>query len=210
MIHSLKHICEEFEIDEKDILNAYCYGSHVYGTASHFSDHDYILVHKKSFLSDGSFKQNAKSSSDRKIQVVNYSRSGFKNGIEYYEMSALECLFLPDKFKIQERLKYKLDRFDVHSFVKNTIAKSSNSWYSATKGGKGKSFLPKGVYHSIRILDFAIQIKNNKSIDFSTAKEIKKLVFTRDLHILDEKRKDLMTKLKDKNAVQKNAKWDQH
>lgn len=197
MIHSLKEICKELKIDENDIFNAYCYGSHVYGTADPDSDSDYILVHKKSFLSDGSFKQNARSSEDRKIQVVNYSRSGFKNGIEYYEMSALECLFLPDEFKIQEKFKFKLDRFDDHSFVKNTIAKSSHSWYLATKE---RDYIYKhGIYHSIRILDFAIQIKNNNSIDFSTAKVIKRLVFSELLlKDLDEYRKVLMEKLKTK------------
>lgn len=37
--------------------------------------------------------------------------AGYKNAIEYYEMSALECLFLPDEFKLQEKLKFKIDRF---------------------------------------------------------------------------------------------------
>ena len=201
MKHTLKEICTAFGLDENDIFNAYCYGSHVYGTADCDSDRDYILVHKRSMLSDGSFKQNAQSSADRKIQIINYSRGGFKNSIEYYEMSALECLFLPDEFKIQERFKFKLDRIDVDNFVKNTISKSSQSWYSATKGGHGKNFLPKGVYHSIRILDFAIQIKtqfelNSLSIDFSSAKEIKNLVYTKDLRTLDDFRKLLMDKLR--------------
>lgn len=195
MKHSLKEICTEFGINENDIVNAYCYGSHVYGTADRDSDRDYILVHKKSFLSDGSFKQNAKSSADRKIQIVNYSRSGFKNDIEYYDMSALECLFLPDEFKIQERFKFKMDRFDVHSFVKNTIAKSSNSWYLATKN-RGDIY-NHGIFHSLRILDFAIQIKDTYTIDFLEAKSIKQLVYSnKNINAIDDYRKFLMNKLK--------------
>lgn len=195
MIHSVKEICTAFGLNKDDIFNVYVYGSHVYGTANIYSDNDYILVHKKSFLSDGSFKQNAKSTADRKIQIVNYSRSGFKNGIEYYEMSALECLFLPEEFKIQENFKFKMDRFDVHSFVKNTIAKSSNSWYLATKD-RGDIYNP-GIFHSLRILDFAIQIKDTFTIDFVEAKSIKNLVdSSNNLKKLDDYRKFLMNKLK--------------
>lgn len=39
----------------------------VYGTSDELSDSDYILVHKRSMLSDGSFKQNAQTNEDEDI-----------------------------------------------------------------------------------------------------------------------------------------------
>jgi len=195
-MHTLTHICTEFSLNPNDILNAYAYGSWVYGTADDLSDSDYILVHKRSMLPDGSFKQNAQTNENEDIQIINYSRAGFKNAIEYYEMSALECLFLPDKFKLQEKLKYKIDRFDIGEFVKKTIAKSSNSWYMATKHGKANIY-KKRIFHAIRILDFAFQIQTTNTIDFSSAVKLKNFVDSiDDVKKLNKCRHKLTDKLK--------------
>ena len=61
-------ICESLEIDLDKIYNIYPYGSKIYGTATENSDDDFVIVYKSSLLPSGAFKDNAKSSYDRKIQ----------------------------------------------------------------------------------------------------------------------------------------------
>ncbi len=180
MKHSIEEICSNFDININDILNVYCYGSRVYGNNTIESDYDYILVYKQSMLTDNSFKSNAKSSKDRSIQIINYSRGGFKAGIENYDISVLECLYLPSEFIIQEKIKYSLDKFNHKVLANKIISKASNSWHLASLAFKDQNYehAKKGFYHSLRILDFGNQIQNYKKIvDYSTAIKIKENVF---------------------------------
>ena len=180
-MHTLEQICTEFKINPDDILNAYCYGSRVYGTAREDSDWDYILVHKAAFIGPdkNAFKENAKSSEDRKIQIINFSRTGFKAELEAFNMSCLECLFLPEQFILKAKWPYSIGNFNKKEFTRNIITKASNSWHLATLAHKDERYVSsaKGFYHALRIVNFAIQIKEyGKIIDYTRATTFKKVV----------------------------------
>lgn len=106
-----------------NIINAYCYGSKVYGTQNGKSDDDFIFVLKDRtrphFLSD-------------KINVTYYSTTEFIRLAEAHEISILECLFLPEFFKLKENLKLKFV-LDKSLLRKSISAKASNSFVKAKK-----------------------------------------------------------------------------
>lgn len=171
-------ILEQLGITE-DILNIYPYGSRVYGSATETSDSDYVIVTKAGMLNSGGFKQNAISNKSRNIQGVLYSRSGFIDAINNYEITALECLSLPDEILIKKSWDFKIQKWEDKAFVKSIITKMSASWYSADNYAKDdyKDLAKKGIYHAVRILMFAQQIKDNhRVIDFTIANEFKESI----------------------------------
>lgn len=174
-MHTVEQICQEFGLDSKEILCVYCYGSRVYGTHGPESDYDYIVVHKAALLNGGvAMRENAKTSEDGSIQIINYSRTGFKAAIEQFEIGVLECLFLPEQFVLQSKWPYKIDRFDKKEFASKIIAKASNSWHIALLclQDDDEYMAYKGIYHALRILTFANQIKDDNSIVFSSAQDV--------------------------------------
>jgi len=176
-------ILRELKIDE-EVLNIYPYGSQVYETANEYSDHDYIIVTKSAFLKSkdeddaiGGFKNNAISNEDYTIQGVLYSRTGFIDAINNYDITALECLFLPNEMVIQKRWPFKIQRFDEKEMAKNIIKKISNSWHIADIQAKDnqKDRAKKGIFHSLRILHFALQLKEyQKIVNFQECNDLKK------------------------------------
>lgn len=176
-----KKICEELRIDEKDILNIYPYGSHIYGTNDEYSDKDFIIVYKKSLLPSGSFKDNAISSYDRKIQGTCYSRGGFLDAINNYQISALECIFLPEDKIIKKSKDFKIEKINNHYLIKNIISTASSSWHNAKMAysDDNDTYVKKNIFHSLRILDFGLQIKENgKIIDYSSMNDMKKKIYS--------------------------------
>ncbi len=185
MSYTAKEICERFNLNENDISNIYQYGSRVYGTFTEDSDWDYIVVHKKSMIDGKSFKINARTSEDGKIQIIQYSKGGFLDAINRYEMSALECLWLQPEQILKETIKFSLQRLDPVDFPKQIIIKASASWHAGISClDEGNNLLAKkNMFHSLRILQFALQIKNNNCIsDYMTLpKMFKQEVFLKDL-----------------------------
>lgn len=161
-----KQICEELKIDYSNILNIYPYGSKVYLCDNEYSDEDYIIVFKSSLLPSGAFKDNAITSDNLKFQGICYSRSGFIDAINNYEIGALECLFLPDDKIIQNKWCFGITKWNDKEFAKKIITKSSSSWYFATLAYNDGNipYVMKNIFHALRILEFAIQIKENKKI----------------------------------------------
>lgn len=151
MKYTKEEICENLRIDISDVLNIYPYGSKIYGTHTEDSDDDFVIVYKKSLLPSGSFKDNAISSYDRKIQGTCYSRGGFIDAINTYQISALECIFL-----------------------------SSASWHNAIMSYKDDNieYVKKNIFHALRILDFGLQIKEKgKIVNYSSMNDLKKTIF---------------------------------
>ena len=132
MIHDLETILRELKISE-DVLAVYPYGSRVYGLANDNSDYDYIVVTKSAFLPSGAFKQNAISSNDKRIQGVLYSRSGFIDAINNYEIGVLECLSLDPTNIIISKWPFKVQKWDEKEMVKKIIQKASASWHIASE-----------------------------------------------------------------------------
>lgn len=186
----IDNILSELNITE-EILNIYPYGSRVYGTFDDKSDSDYVIVTKSGMLKSGGFKQNAISNKDRTIQGVLYSRSGFIDAINNYEITALECLSLPESDVIKKSWDFKVQKWDDKALIKAIISKMSMSWFSADRYSKDdwKELGKKGVFHAFRILMFAKQLKETHIIsDFTVANEFKeslKLIDDDDFDVRD-------------------------
>jgi hypothetical protein len=160
-----EHILAELRIDE-GVLNIYSYGSRIYGTANEDSDQDFIIVTKGSMLKSGAFKQNAISNQSRSIQGVLYSRSGFQDAINNYDISALECLSIEADKVVQSKWPFKIQKWDNREMAKKIIAKASNSWHLADLQAKDdwKHMAKKGIFHALRILSFGLQLKEHQRI----------------------------------------------
>lgn len=141
---------EVVSLFKNELINAYTYGSKVYGTKSGRSDKDYIVIATKS--APGSVLL-----PDTDIQV--HSQEGFTKALFSHEIWALECLFLPEDLKI-ENIKFSFD-LDLAKLRTEISSKSSNSWVKAKKKiekEKDQYIGEKSLWHSLRIIDFGIQI----------------------------------------------------
>jgi hypothetical protein len=205
MENKAEDILKALKIDE-EVLAIYPYGSRVYGTASETSDHDYIIVTKGAFLKSGAFKQNAISSDDRSIQGVLYSRSGFIDALNNYEIGALECLFLDPSIVVLAKWPFKLQKWDEKEMASKIIQKASASWHIGSQQSKDgfKAIAKKGIFHALRILMFGVQLKEHKKIiNFGEANELKKEFDRLPEDMFDDRmylslRDELMNKLKGK------------
>lgn len=180
MKHTAEEICEKLGIDINDVWNIYPYGSQIYGTADELSDHDYIIVYKQSLLPSGSFKDNAISSVDYTIQGTCYSRGGFIDAINNYQMPALEAIFLPDDMIVKKTFNFKLNKVDSKQFTKKVITLASASWHNAVLSFKDNNhpYVGKNIYHALRILNFGIQIKiHGRIIDYGSMNDIKNKIY---------------------------------
>ena len=152
------------------VKNIYVFGSRVYGTSRDGSDYDIILVgsnliaeeEKKTKIGDVLFN----------IHIV--TPDVFLSHLKIPNIKNLECLFAPEWARLQENLILPTE-IDIKKLVKNNLAQSYSSW----QGGKMKiqkyDFYRglKSVFHSLRMLMFAIQIaEHGKIIDFSAANHL--------------------------------------
>lgn len=175
-----KNICNALGIVEEEVVNIYPYGSRVYGTDDEFSDDDFIIVFKSSMIKSkhgnyNTFKNNAISSNDGDIQGVCYSRGGFIDAINNYDVAAWECLSLPEEKVIKSKWPFKVQKYEEKQMVKSIITKASSSWHIAGKASSYGNYdqAEKGVFHALRILDFGLQIKENqKIVNFSSSNHI--------------------------------------
>jgi len=136
---------------DDNILNLYMFGSRVYGTNNENSDYDMIGIVENPVISDD-------------INVKYFTVTEFQNLVDNHDIQALECLFLHDKFKLKETLK---EHF-VFNLNKNVLRKSistvsNGSWVKGKKkltvmADYDKELALKSLFHSIRILNFGIQI----------------------------------------------------
>ena len=176
-----EEICQALHIDYAQVLNIYPYGSKIYGTATEFSDDDYVIVYKSSLLPSGAFKDNAITSDDGLIQGTCFSRSGFIDAINNYQITALECIFLPEDKVIQKKMdfKYKESKMNNKDLVYNIIKTASASWYNGMLAWKDKNIIhsQKNMYHAIRILRFGLYIKENGFINYNKAKKYKEMIY---------------------------------
>jgi hypothetical protein len=153
-------------LKDDNILNIYHFGSVVYNTINEKSDSDFIVVCKK--LPNGGELYN--------IDYYTFHFHTLKNFellLELNEIQSLECIFLPNKFKIKETIKFPfvLDKEKLRRSV-STI--TSNSYVKGKKkliiqGDYDKYLAIKSIFHSIRIIDFGIQIATeNRIINYET------------------------------------------
>jgi predicted nucleotidyltransferase len=189
---------------EEELLAIYPYGSRVYGTNSENSDFDYIIVTKSAFLKNGAFKQNAISSDDKSIQAVLYSRTGFIDALNNYEIGALECIYLDPSMVLLSKWPFRVQKWDEKELANKIIQKASASWHIASRQSKDgfKAIAKKGIFHSLRILMFGLQLKEHQTIyNYSEANELKTEMDRISEDMFDDRvylslRDELMDKLK--------------
>ncbi len=135
--------------DDPNVICIYPFGSRVYGSHTSDSDFDYILVVKDYF-----------DSNDINIHV--YTVSQFQLKLDNHDIQILECIYLPKKLQIKENYIFihNLDRQKLRASI-STIA--SNSWVKGKKkliisGDYDENLAIKSIFHSLRILDFGIQL----------------------------------------------------
>jgi hypothetical protein len=195
---AVHRILKELKVDEP-VLNIYRYGSRIYGTADQNSDHDYIIVTKSAMLKSGAFKQNAISSENRNIQGILYSRSGFTDAINNYDISALECLSLHHDDVIKSTWPFRVQKWDNKVMTKKIISKVSASWHTADMQAKDgfKDRAKKGIFHALRILHFALQLKVDQKInDFGCVNYI-----WEDFRIMDDEEFDTRNYIKERDEL---------
>lgn len=134
------------------LLNIYLYGSHVYGTTDEQSDVDYI------FVVDHQKEKESQTFAGR-FNVTSYPVDYFQELLDRHSVSALECFFLPEKLKIElHNFSFSLDKTKLRQ---SFSAKASNSWVKAKKKidvHQEYRIGMKSLFHSLRILNFGIQI----------------------------------------------------
>jgi hypothetical protein len=146
------------------ILNIYPYGSRVYGVADEQSDTDMILVSEFSHEQETQYNWFG-------TDITVWSAAEFQRLLDIHEPSALECYFLPDEMAI--RSMGFMFRLDLEKLRRAFSEKSSNSWVKAKKKievhGEWRIGL-KSLFHSMRLLEFGIQIaKEGRITDYGAA-----------------------------------------
>lgn len=140
---------------DPNVVSIYQFGSRVYGSHHENSDYDYIIIVKDFF-----------DSGDINIHV--FSRIEFIMALERCDIQALECMFLNDKFILKQETKYNIaiNKSRLRTSI-STI--TSNSYVKCKKklivtGDYDLNVGLKSFFHSLRILDFGIQLATEQKI----------------------------------------------
>lgn len=180
-------------------LNIYSYGSVVYNTFSEKSDFDFILTGDCDNQSLQEFY------GDQKTDLHFFNIELFKSKIYNHEVSAIECIFLPLELKYEPiKIDYELNLTKIREQFSAT---ASNSWVKSKKKIiDGELYIAqKSLFHSFRILNFACQLADNKSINFNSLElwqEIQRIPITLDAyHLQKEKYNYLKSELRKKIKI---------
>lgn len=155
-------------IDEQ-ITVVYKYGSRVYGCHNKNSDYDYIAV----VVSDNEDLYYSVDIASSNFTV--YSEQKFIKLIKEHQISVLECIFQDENDLFVEH--FELDKAKLRRAISSV---SSNSYGKCGKKLKqGDTYIGlKSMFHSLRILNFGIQIAMyGKIISYSSANHFNKMVF---------------------------------
>jgi hypothetical protein len=141
----------------KDALNIYHYGSYVYGTFQEGkSDMDFIVI-----LPDG-YNMPSELIEQNNCHYSLYTLSQWYDKLNNHDVDAIETYFLDDKFIVKETVEFHI-KICPHKIRESFSRTASNSWVKCKKKLEvAESFNPrvakKSLWHSLRILDFGIQI----------------------------------------------------
>lgn len=137
--------------------NIYLYGSQVYQTTTPLSDFDFIVV--------GDIPTSSEKRDFGDLHL--YDWDDFETLLLAHDISALECLFLNASQKHEVKpLSVTLDLAQLRT---NCSTKASNSWVKAKKKVEVENepyIAQKSLFHSLRILTFAIQLAETGKINF--------------------------------------------
>lgn len=162
------------ELKEKyNALAVFPYGSNVYKNKTP-EDLDFIIVSDKPYFQEQFEKDNIK------YEISNYSKDEFLARLQEHEISVLECLYIPHKEKyLDPLLSREIEGFtlDKEKLRESCSQKSSNSYVKAKKKltveeDFNLSVSYKSLWHSLRILDFGIQIAKTNKINPESCNEL--------------------------------------
>ena len=144
-------------LNDSNVISIYDYGSSVYGTMTEKSDIDIIMV-----VNDKIKAETLLLKMKQYVDVNMFDKEEFKRLIEEHEVTALECIFLDNKYKWKEVESWNFT-LNLQKLRNAFSSKSSNSWVKAKKKFVvEKDFNDyigkKSAWHAIRILDFGQQI----------------------------------------------------
>lgn len=150
---------EKLWLNANLVKEIFLYGSRLYGTADNTSDFDYVVI-----LKDGVNKTTPiimDTMNNHNIHL--YSEKEFILKILNHDIIALECLFL-NSVSLSSEFK-KLFVLDRNTLRESISTLTSHSWIKGKKklivsGDYDKKAGLKSIFHSIRILDYAIQFLN--------------------------------------------------
>jgi len=153
---------KQFDIDK--VLNVYFYGSHNYKTNNDDSDMDYIIVYDQDDDISDTIKATA---GGVELNATLISPEYFQKLIDKHDISVLESLNIQEKYKFERKyFSYDIDLSKLRESISST---SSNSWVKCKKKlAQGDDLIGyKSLFHSLRILDFGIQLaKHAKIVSF--------------------------------------------
>ena len=160
-------IIKETGVHPLKVRSIFLYGSRIYGTATPDSDWDVIFI--TAALLEHEEKRFKVGNDLLNVHLITPDK--FQRGLDNHDIMNLECYFSPEWARLQEKmdLKFVLNK---KKLAKNIISQSFVSW----QGGKHKLNNGdiyrglKSIFHSLRMLIFAIQIaEHGKIIFFSEA-----------------------------------------
>lgn len=155
----LNEILNKTKLDIRNLIAVYPYGSRVYLTARKNSDYDFIII---------TSKKTNEQYSDSLININFFTPQEHQIRLNEHEISALECYFLPQEQKLFDKGNFTF-KLDLATLRKSLAAKSSNSWVKAKKKLTVEKDYDinlgrKSLFHSIRIIDYGIQIAKHGAI----------------------------------------------
>lgn len=147
------------------IRDIFLYGSQVYGSATERSDYD-IVVTAGALLPH---EERRLTVNGAKLNIHIYTPDVFADCLKKHDIMNLECVFAPEWARLQEK-----NTLSKEVNIKKLIAHNLTQSYASWMGGKMKiqdGNIEKGiksVFHSLRMLMFAIQIAEyGKIVDFT-------------------------------------------
>ncbi len=178
------------KLNDNCVANIYFHGSYVQGTCTQKSDRDLIIVTRSyqmplRFQRDFDyFHQFELHKLFGKYDVCVYSLKNFKELLKKNYLLCVQCLFLPDQFKIKEEIDFRktyLSKYYDPIRIKkvafyemftslNMIDRNENPSYpkrSLNQNEEDQSredYLFKNLFHGIRFLDMAQQLIQTRSI----------------------------------------------
>lgn len=181
---------ETRETIAETILKVYSYGSRVYGCNTEDSDYDFIVI------VDSEDENLYYSVEGNNNNFTVYSEKHFIKLIKLHKVHILECIFQSDN---DPYLKYF--ELNLENLRRSFSAVSSNSYVKCKKKLKqGEVYIGlKSMFHSIRILNFGMQIaRNGKIVDYASANIIYGMIFDigDDWEELDKQFKPLYNSMK--------------
>jgi hypothetical protein len=176
----LEYIIKQLELEPDLVYNLYPYGSEVYGTVGSQSDRDYIIVYEQKIPEQQLNKNGWFSPKVKKISRYNatlYSPAKFQELLTAHEPAVVECHYLPENAKYEN---YFFNFYlNLEQLRRSFAAVSSNSWVKCKKKmAQGDNYLgKKSLFHALRLLDYGIQLAENKQIDFRQPHFLNDLTF---------------------------------